>query len=440
MADPVQDFLHSFSAYYRNLRLYPSRHPSCQNMAQRYWEALEGLIQLQQHIKIGVLDDTLFINAQLCDVSNPAAEGMLEILRSLEIEGFEIQRFIQKEQAQRFVELLHSDALRGTGFETTLRHHGIDTIQTLDSRETEHGNKQARRVYSRVIRAVAETCSLIENNQIPSGEKLFGAAENITRELTRAPYAFLALTMIKDYDDYTYCHSVNVSVLAIAIARACNLSHHETQILGVGALMHDLGKLRISPEIIKKPGPLSVAEFEEIKRHPELGAEIALQMDDISPEIIDIIRGHHLYYDRSGYPRIQLSSTNYPYADIASVADTYDALTTLRAYRHPNSPGVAIQRLQQIAGTQLNPQYVGALIRILGTYPVGSLVRLVNNEIGLIVDGDIEDMERGTIRILRDSNGNAIDTPRLQELESKSRYIAGEVDPLLHNINISEWL
>lgn len=163
-------------------------------------------------------------------------------------------------------------------------------------------------------------------------------------------------------------------------------------------------------------------------------------MDDIGPEIIDIIRGHHLCYDRSGYPRINLSATNHPYVDIASVADTYDALTTLRAYRHPNSPGVALQRLQQIAGTQLNPEYVQVLTRILGNYPVGSLVRLVNNEIGLIVDGDIEDMERGTIRILRDSNGNTVGTPRLQDLESKSRHIAGEVNPILLNINIDEWL
>ncbi|MGM0416431.1 MAG: HD-GYP domain-containing protein [Thermodesulfobacteriota bacterium] len=440
MADLNQNFLHSFSAFYRGLRLYPAQHPSCQGLAERYWEALQGLIQLQEHIKIGILDDTLFINEQLCSSSDSAAAGMLSLLRSLKIEGFEIQPFIQKEQALTLVELIHSGKFEGADFQKTLYRYGIDTIRVLDSREEERGDQQARKVYSGAIQTVAETCALIDNDHIPSKEKLFGAAENITRELTRAPYAFLALTMIKDYDDYTYCHSVNVSVLAIAIARACNLSYTETQTLGVGALMHDLGKLRISSEIIKKPGPLSPQEFEEVKRHPELGAQIAEQMDNIGPEIIDIIRGHHLHYDRSGYPHIDLNPGSSPYVDIASVADTYDALTTLRAYRYPNSPGVALKRLQQIAGTQLNPEYVQALIRILGTYPVGSLVRLVSNEIGLIVDGDIEDMNRGTIRILRDSNGNAVDTPLTHELKSKSIHIAGEVDPLLHNIDINEWL
>ncbi|MFO7830679.1 MAG: HD-GYP domain-containing protein [Desulfuromonadaceae bacterium] len=440
MADLNQNFLHSFSAFYRGLRLYPSQHPSCQGLAERYWEALQELIQLQGHIKIGILDDTLFINEQLCSSSDSAAAGMLSLLRSLKIEGFEIQPFIQKEQALTLVELIHSGKFEGADFQKTLYRYGIDTIRVLDSREKERGDQQARKVYSGAIQTVAETCALIENHHTPSTEKLFGAAENITRELTRAPYAFLALTMIKDYDDYTYCHSVNVSVLAIAIARACNLSYHDTQTLGVGALMHDLGKLRISSEIVKKPGPLSPQEFEEIKRHPELGVEIAEQMDDIGPEILDIIRGHHLYYDRSGYPQIYLNSKNHPFVDITSVADAYDALTTLRAYRHPNSPGVAIQRLQQTTGTQLNPEYVNALIRILGTYPVGTLVRLVSNEIGLIVDGDVEDLERGTIRILRDSKGNVLETPRIHELESKSTHIAGEVDPLLYNIDINEWL
>jgi putative nucleotidyltransferase with HDIG domain len=440
MTDPIQDFLHSFSAYYRSLRLYPAQHPSCQTMAERYWNALQALVQLQQHIKIGILDDTLFINEQLCSPSNSVAAGMITLLRTLNVEGFEIQPFIQKEHAFTFMELVHRGAFEKADFEKTLRHHGIDAIRILDSKEEKRGDQQARKVYSDVIQTVGETCALVENNQIPSGEKLFSAAENITRELTRAPYAFLALTMIKDYDDYTYCHSVNVSVLAIAIARACNLSYHETQTIGVGALMHDLGKLRISSRIIKKPGPLSPQEFEEIKRHPELGAQIATQMDDIGPEILDIILGHHLQYDRSGYPHIDISPGSCPYVDIAGVADTYDALTTLRAYRHPNSPGVALRRLQQVAGTQLNPEYVQALSSILGNYPVGSLVRLVSNEIGLIVDGDIEDIERGTVRILCDSNGNSLNSPRLQELESKSTLIAGEVDPLLHNININEWI
>jgi putative nucleotidyltransferase with HDIG domain len=365
---------------------------------------------------------------------------MLTLIRTLNIPGFEIQRFIQKEQALAFVELIHQGSFEGADFEATLKRHGIDTIQELSDNEEKQGDSQARRVYSGVLETVAEACAQVENDNLPSGEKLFGAAESITRELTRAPYAFLALTMIKDYDDYTYSHSANVSVLAISIARAANMSYDETQILGVGGLMHDLGKLLISPSIIKKPGPLSKQEFEEVKRHPELGAQIAEQMDNVGPEIIDIIRGHHVHYDRSGYPHIELSPVSYPFVDIASVADTYDALTTLRAYRHPNSPGVALRRLQQIAGTQLNPEYVTTLSQILGTYPVGSLVRLVNNEIGLIVDGDIEDMDRGTIRILRDSNGDAVASPKVHEIESKSINIAGEVDPLVHNINISEWI
>ncbi|MDY0185163.1 MAG: HD domain-containing protein [Desulfuromonadaceae bacterium] len=289
---------------------------------------------------------------------------------------------------------------------------------------------------------MVETCAKIEKGEIPSSSKLFDTAETITNELTRAPYTFMALTMIKDYDDYTFCHSVNVAVFAIAIGRACNMSHEHLQILGAGSLMHDLGKLRIDQAIIKKPGPLSPHEFEIVKKHPDLGVEIATRMDDICPEILDIIRSHHLHYDRSGYPQIKLSSATAPFVDITTVADTYDAITTLRAYRQPSSPSAAVRLLQQLAGTQLNPEYVKVLSDVLGYYPVGSLVRLVNNEIGLIVDADLRNPQSNTntIRILRDNKGNVLKNAPLQLMEAESSCIAGEADPVLHNINIGDWL
>jgi len=438
MSTSIQDFLHSFSAYYRGLRLYPSQHPSSRQLAERYWETLQNLILPHQAVKVGIIDDTLFINEELCSFSSPAALNLLALLRELDLEGFEILGVIQKPQALKFIELLHKGAFKDQDFETTLHQHGIDTIRALRNGEKE-GDSPCRKVYAGAIQTMAETCAMVESGGTPSSAKLFETAEDITTELTRAPYAFMALTMIKDYDDYTFSHSVNVAVFAIAIGRACNMTHAHLQILGAGSLMHDLGKLQIDPAIIKKPGPLNPREFETIKKHPELGVEIARRMDDICPEIIDIIRCHHLHYDRSGYPQTLPSTNAAPLVDITTVADSYDAITTLRAYRRPSSPAVAVRLLQQVAGTQLNPEYVQVLSDVLGHYPVGSLVRLVNNEIGLIVDADIHNPLRGIIRILRDSEGNMLQTPPLQQLEPEDKHIAGEVDPVLHNINISEW-
>ncbi|MDY0212780.1 MAG: HD domain-containing protein [Desulfuromonadaceae bacterium] len=438
MNTSIQDFLHSFNAYYRGLRLYPSQHPSSRQLAERYWEALQHLLKLRREVKVGIIDDTLFINEKLCSSSSPAALSLLALLQEIDLDGFEILGFIQKPQALKFIELLHNGSFKGPDFETTLQRHGIDTIRALNGSDKE-GDSTCRKVYANAIQAMAETCAMVENDETPSSCKLFETAESITTELTRTPYAFMALTMIKDYDDYTFCHSVNVAVFAIAIGRACNMTHDDLQILGTGSLMHDLGKLRIDPAIVKKPGPLSPREFEAIKKHPDLGVEIANRMDDISPGIIDIIRCHHLHYDRCGYPQIQLNSNTAPFVDIATVADTYDAITTLRAYRQPSTPALAVRLLQQLAGTQLNPEYVKVLSDILGRYPVGSLVRLVNNEIGLIVDADTHNPLKSTIRILRDSEGNMLNTPSLKQLEVEGTHIAGEVDPVLHNININEW-
>lgn len=435
----IQDFLHSFNGYQRGLRLYPAQHPSSIQLGERYWETLQNLLKTHRVVKIGNIDDTLFINEKLCSPSNPAALNLVALLQQIGLDGFEILEFIQKPQALKFIELLHSGALIDSDFEATLHRHGIDTIRTLHAGEKE-GEYSCRKAYSSAIQTIAETCAMIEKGETPSSGKLFETADIITTELTRAPYAFMALTMIKDYDDYTFCHSVNVAVFAIAIGRACNMSDAQLQILGTGSLMHDLGKLRIDQAIIQKPGPLNPQELEKIKKHPELGVEIATRMDDICPEIIDIIRCHHLHYDRCGYPQTQLNRNSTAFVDIATVADTYDALTTLRAYRQPSSPAAAVRLLHQLAGTQLNPEYVEVLCDVVGHYPVGSLVRLVSNEIGLIVDADIRNPHSSTIRILRDSEGNTLKNPLLHQLEPDVTCIAGEVDPVLQNIDINEWL
>jgi putative nucleotidyltransferase with HDIG domain len=246
--------------------------------------------------------------------------------------------------------------------------------------------------------------------------------------------------MIKDYDNYTYTHSVNVPVIALAIGRMCQLDNDTLQVLGVGTLLHDLGKLKIDPALIKKPGRLTPAEFLQIKLHPEFGARIAEQMDDIDPRIKDIILGHHQQYDHTGYPDNLTKFVSPELVDISTVADTYDAITSLRVYHRPKTPREAITIMNGLAGTQLNPHYMQALEHTLGAFPVGSLVRLFNNEIGLVVNMDANNTDSSTIRIVKDSGGNSISDPYDMVLSNSNQEIVGEVDPLVHNVDVSKTL
>lgn len=391
---------------------------------------------------LGIVDDTLFIGDHLYTDGNAAANHIAERLTQLNIEGIEFSIGLQQQRLNQFVDLFSTGVLQGGNFNNNVQRANITHIRHVQRDNGATSGSTAKKAYDDAISAVQELSEEILNGEIPQSDKVITSVDNMIQQMVKTPYALLALNMIKDYDDYTYAHSVNVSVIALTIGRVCQLDPESLNILGVGSLLHDLGKLKIDPKIIKKAGQLSFVEYEKIKDHPELGAQIAREMDNIDPRAIDIILGHHLHFNHSGYPRSALTSmgSDTTLTDITTIADTYDAITTLRAYRRPSTPRQAIAIMKKLAGVQLHPKYLQLLEQTLGSFPVGSLVRLVNNEIGLIVDMDALNLENSTIRIIKDNKGRNISSPYDFQLTNSSLNIAGEVDPISHNIDLKTLL
>jgi len=255
------------------------------------------------------------------------------------------------------------------------------------------------------------------------------------------PHALFALSMIKDYDNYTFTHSVNVSVIALAVGRACGLSEEQLRILGLGGLLHDLGKLKVDLNIITKPGRLTRTEFEQIKKHPVDGAEILKQMADIPSEVVDIARCHHLQYNREGYPADSKNKPLSPLVEMAAIADAYDAMTTLRSYQRPMTPRQAIKLLREKAGITLHPKILERFIGALGPYPVGSLVRLQNNEIALVTAVGGSTSAATKLKVIFGRDGDKLPTPRIvSPTEAEGLAIVAEVDPYSRGIEIASYL
>jgi putative nucleotidyltransferase with HDIG domain len=431
--------LHAINALLAGINLYPPQHPANLTLHTTLWEALQQLWLDSNKATIGVVENSLYINNQLFNESNPAATALAKKLGQCAIHGIEFSADVNQQQLKKFIELFSKGNLRGDNFNKTLKEHGVSSIHHVIRDETNTSGSLARETYNHAISTLEKVGKSISSGLVPASTQILPTVDKLVRQTVKKPYALLALSMIKNYDDYTYAHSVNVSVIALAIGRYCQLDAAAMNILGVGGLLHDLGKLKINPDIIKKPGRLSLTEFHQIKLHPELGAQIARQMENIEDQVADIILGHHRHFDGHGYPENipPTDNTTRQLIDITTVADTYDAITTLRAYRRPNTPRQAVEIMRQLVGTQLNPAYFNALEHTLGTFPVGSIVRLINNEIGIIVDMDALNIENSTVRMLKDSGGNALEQPYDIQLSNSSHEIAGEVDPLIHNIDVN---
>jgi len=427
-----------FTGAIKGLRLYPLRHPAVERQILSLYEDLCVLLRGRDHIRLGLLEGTLFIEDHLFTESAPAAEEFGQLLKTLEIEGLELRFGMAEDELRTLLSLLGNGGGKGKAFENNLAKLKLSHISVIKPEEEE--DKQPRQVYGRALKVVDTIFQDVRLGKIPSSAEALSVVKSMAELTLSEPHALFALSMLKDYDNYTFTHSVNVSVIALAVGRSCGLTEEQLRILGFGSLLHDLGKLKIDVGIITKPGRLTEEEFEEIKRHPRTGADIVAGMEGVTPEVIDIVLGHHLRYDQSGYPAEASGKKLSPMTSMASIADTYDAITTLRSYQRPMTPRTAIGRLRELTGTVLHPQFTENFIASLGTYPVGSLVRLDSNEIGLVVWVDTRDPDSVRLKILFDEDGERLSEPsRLTLLGKKAHRIVAEVDPFVKGVNITDY-
>jgi putative nucleotidyltransferase with HDIG domain len=235
-----------------------------------------------------------------------------------------------------------------------------------------------------------------------------GAVKTIVSELVEqciaSPEAFVNVSRLKDYDQYTFTHSVNVSVLSIAIGRRLGTSLQELNNLGFAGLLHDVGKMKVPEGILNKPGKLTDAEFEIMKSHPALGYDYLRNERGISQEILYAVKYHHEKADGSGYPS-GLTDKEIPrFAKIIAIADVYDAITSERVYHKGMVPSDALKLIFSWSGKHFNESLVKFFINIMGIYPVGTLVLLDTNELAIILEPNKDDPMRPKILLVSNTN------------------------------------
>jgi len=426
----------------QSLRLYPPGHPSIKQLVHGCMSALRELFSEKRHIAMGILDDSLFFEEDLFTQPNAAMDEMKDLMAERGVSRIEFSPELTEQEFLEFIVELKNGEHSGEQLIEMINQRGMLGIKIIcEELEEDEEPKDPKEVYNRAIEVVKDMFQDIRMGKIPSKTNADGMVTEMIEMTISQPHALFALTMIKDYDNYTFTHSVNVSVLSLAVGRACKVPEKGLQLLGLGGLLHDVGKLRVDLGIINKPGRLTNEEFEQIKQHPTSGADIVRKMEGITQEVVDIVNYHHLRFDRTGYPNDNLNRKLSPLVDMATIADTYDAMTTLRSYQRPISPKQAIAQMQEMAGTILNPQFLDNFILSLGSYPVGTMVRLVNNEIALVVDADQANPKDLKVKILVDDQGKYLTIPKVQHIsEQQADQIVAEVDPLSKRIDIAEYI
>lgn len=211
------------------------------------------------------------------------------------------------------------------------------------------------------------------------------AVSQMVESILDNPDALVCLGQLKNKDQYTAEHALRVCVLALAFGRHLELEATELNVLGVGAMLHDIGKMKVPTEILNKPGRLTAAENELMKSHVNHGVEILEKSAGIPPAAIEVARNHHERFDGSGYAAGLKGEQIGLFGSIGAIVDCYDAITSNRAYHAGMSPFDALNRMYSWRGKEFHPELIEQFIQCMGVYPIGSIVELDSGAIGVVI-------------------------------------------------------
>ncbi len=304
--------------------------------------------------------------------------------------------------------------------------------------------KVARKIKGASIQVVKEFMGNAATGRSIDVKKVGLAAKTLTQSVFRNVDALLSLTALKSYSEFTYTHSVNVCILTLAIAHAQGVTEREAEIIGVGGLLHDIGKAKIPLSILDKPGPLTPEERKVVMSHPIYSEEILRGMGNIPEEAIAIAVQHHEKVNGTGYPYGLTGDQMHPYGSMAAVADIYDALTSARPYKPGLPPHVALRRVFDGRGAEFDTKVVDVFIKNLGIYPIGSFVKLNTGEMGIVVETNPLDSLKPRIGIIFTRFGKRRETPFVVDLYEASgaeaRAIQEADDPKRYDVNVEDYL
>jgi putative nucleotidyltransferase with HDIG domain len=446
-----EDLVRRLAAGIRGATLYSPTHP----LVQRGIDALAGLCttigqRRADPIVIGFIGDEVVVNSERLPKSAAALVGFARDMREREIEKITIQRGVSRDELRTFIFEL-PDRRATTPLATRLQQKGVSriTIGRLTIEKEEEGNTgivAARKIYGTAVETAEQLWQQAKSGDKPDP----GAARKIIDSLAKMVggdrTSLLALTAMKRYDNYTFTHMVNVSVLAMAQARSLNMDGTLLREFGFAALMHDIGKVHTPQEVLNKPDKLTREEFEIMQRHVVDGAHILRRTPEM-PALAPIVAfEHHLRQDLSGYPgNIGHRSLNLC-TQIVSIADVYDALRSNRVYRE----GLPSDRIKSIMAKKDDPAFNQKLLRrfinLIGLFPIGTLVRLNTEEIGVVTHEHPSDPFRPQVKIVRDRDGGKLEDAMLVntwEPDSRGEYpwaVVEAVDPDAAGVDPLEYM
>jgi HD-GYP domain-containing protein (c-di-GMP phosphodiesterase class II) len=458
----------AFYGALRAVKLYPVENAAVQKSVNDFVQALSEILKREGECELKIAGEFMFLNGarMRLDLDNYASfSQLLAVFKSNGIGSMRVGTAPIPRDCIVFLSQLQAVAQQKTDpmsrFETLsekLDAAGVRTFdlavptENADEAESREKNKAAaKRTYSQSLAVTKDVVNSVRIGKSPNIKKIKRVVQSIVDQILADDTSLLGLTTLRDYDEYTFIHSVNVCIFAVSLGRRLGLSKGQLYDLGMAALLHDIGKARVPLEVLNKSDQLTDTEWRMIASHPWLGVLALMQLkgqQELPYRAITVCYEHHMKVDLTGYPRNIRPREMSIYSKIVAVADGFDAATSQRAYQnHPITPAQVLQEMRDNARRGMDPAIVKAFVAMLGIYPVGTLVRLDTLEMAIVHASNPmpEHISRPMVRIISDATGNVLypgelaDLTELGENGEYRRTVIKTENPERYGIRIGDY-
>jgi HD-GYP domain-containing protein (c-di-GMP phosphodiesterase class II) len=462
------EFITRFYRLLKGTTVYDRKNVIIDRLTEECLQVINGIIKSEGNLFLKIVRDNFFFNNIRIIVKAdkyPLFKAFWQEMRKRRIGEVEFSEEVGAEHLKDLVYLLsgleENNESNYLYVKKQLEYRNIESIHVgkLESFkdediyiDSEDHKRYSKEVYFKSIGLVKEVVESINQQKALNIRKAKRLMQNAVNAIMQDDSTLLGLANIKNYDEYTFNHSVNVAIYAIALGQRIGIPKKHLSHLGMSGLFHDMGKTKIPKEILNKTGKLSPEEWGMMRSHPVIGTELIMRMKEwgeLSTRMIEGAFEHHLRYDLTGYPRLTRKRKITLFGRIITVADFYDALVRPRVYnRFPYVSEKILGIMLERSGRDFDPGIVKVFINMIGIFPLGTLVLLNTNEMGLVtqIQEDSELIDRPKVWLLYYSEGEyrkgkVVDLRETDEVSGNfKRSIVKTLDPNEYNINVAEFL
>ena len=442
----------------RSMRLYPIENEQVQQAIDDLHAQMARLHASEGAFDLHISGDFFFLNEVRLrlDLSNFSTFGNLaSVLGGHGIGQVEVMPGVKREEWAPFITLLLESpkddpfpAFIDQLSQTPVEH--IDVQPVAESAEPELVERDAlaaaKGTYAQSVKVAKDVLTGVRLGKAVNARKTKRAVQGIVDQVLDNESSMVTMTTLRGFDEYTFTHSVNVCIFSVVIGQRLGFTKLQLYELGLGALLHDIGKMRVDTEIINKAGGLSEEEWVALKDHPTEGLLLLFQMrgfSEVPYRQMLMAYEHHMKIDLSGYPQNERTREVGLFSKIVAVADGFDAGTSVRSYQYePWPPDEVLKEMRDNPRRGFDQMIVKALITSTGVYPIGTLVVLDTRELAVVskTSSDLEHLHQPTVKVIADAMGRPLDTPVTVDIALGERTIVRTTDAQKYGIRVSDYL